>query len=1085
MSGIDSQRGFIYQTIVAMIDCLERNDWDAVKIEPLTMDEKVDIHLYKKGMILSAIQVKSSKNAFQRSDVDRWLKAVKADAAAAKEVHLYLVGDKYTPACENYIKFSPEIRTFPFSSLRENCKRKLESYIYDNEPSKQVGDEDLQLIYHNVFSEFHNNSIEEEPINREIFRKFFRRLLSIPKCLTSIPAVNHTVGLVGREDILKAVRNRLDKVGCAVLVSGLGGIGKTAVMRWICEEIRTDGNDRNHVAWISCGDNLKEDLLMLREAFGAYKDEEDEAAYKRIINKLKTFDRILYLFMDNMARIPDEDELSLLNSFTNVRLMITSRHEIGDIIPVELGVLEKEPAADMFYRYYERDTERRYYDIALRIIAAVNYYTLLVELLAKAAKMSGGTLDVFNKKLEGKGFFDVFKRKIKTKHDEDLTIEESIIKLYEISGLSNEQQRIMQLFSIFTPEKEIYYEISDWAGFDEEALEELIQLGWLNRGVSEGGYVVHQIIRDSLERQLTKNGHELDLGAYGDLLDKVMDIEGYLPQSLEYARIRERIVLTEDIARYLSSSFKDRTAQRELLVKIARLFNDIACVYTYQGEYAKALKYSEDALAIREEVYGTDHLYTALTYNNIACVYLYRGDYDKALMYHEKALAIYEKLHREGYLDAAIAYNNIALVYHRRGEYEKALGFYRKALAIREKFLGTEHPDTAITYNGIACVLREHGDYEKALRYYGKALATQEKILGTEHPDTALIYGNIALVYEDQGNYEKALRYYEKDLAICKKILGAEHPSTATTYNNIAILYEDLGDYEKALEYNKKALDIREKVLGIEHPDTMTTCSNIALVYEDQGNYEKALEYNRKVLAIREKVLGIWHPDTATTYNNIAGVLRDQGDYEKALEYYWRALAIREKVQGIWHPDTAKIYNNIGLVCCDQGDYEKALKYYEKDLAICKKVLGAEHLSVAKSYNNVALAYEGLSDYENALEYYMKALVIYEKVLGIEHPDTATIYSNIAIVYEDLGNYEKALEYNKKAFDIRENVLGIEHPDTALTYNNIALVYYFQGDSEKAREYYEKALRILERVLGENHPRTKLAQENLEILKGL
>ena len=41
--GVIASRGFIFQTIVAEIQCLERDDWDAIKVEPETENDKVDI----------------------------------------------------------------------------------------------------------------------------------------------------------------------------------------------------------------------------------------------------------------------------------------------------------------------------------------------------------------------------------------------------------------------------------------------------------------------------------------------------------------------------------------------------------------------------------------------------------------------------------------------------------------------------------------------------------------------------------------------------------------------------------------------------------------------------------------------------------------------------------------------------------------------------------------------------------------------------------------------------------------------------------------------------------------------------------
>ncbi len=61
-----AQRGFIFQSIIAMIECLDRSDWDAIKVEPETVNDKVDIMFYRNGRILSAIQVKSKTLGLQK-----------------------------------------------------------------------------------------------------------------------------------------------------------------------------------------------------------------------------------------------------------------------------------------------------------------------------------------------------------------------------------------------------------------------------------------------------------------------------------------------------------------------------------------------------------------------------------------------------------------------------------------------------------------------------------------------------------------------------------------------------------------------------------------------------------------------------------------------------------------------------------------------------------------------------------------------------------------------------------------------------------------------------------------------------------
>lgn len=324
-----------------------------------------------------------------------------------------------------------------------------------------------------------------------------------PKCFTSYIPLGPEVGLIGRNDIVDQVRDMLDSDKCVALVSGLGGIGKTAVMAEICNEIISEGRKDTYVAWITCGESYIDDLLTLRQALGIPKDLKREEAYEAVVRKLQDLQGTLYLFLDDMARVPDKVELGTYNALRpNVRIMITSRHGIKGIPLVDLRELEKDPSVDMFYDYYGKDTERKYAADAWEIINSdsVRSHTLLVELLAKAANAFFGSLADFRRRLEKEGFLKVSRRKFDSGRFDNKTIEESVTQLYEMSHLSPEQQRIMRLFSIFTPEKVIYGAIEEWAAFDADAVDGLVKLGWLDR--RDSGFVIHQIIRDSLAEQV-------------------------------------------------------------------------------------------------------------------------------------------------------------------------------------------------------------------------------------------------------------------------------------------------------------------------------------------------------------------------------------------------------------------------------------------------------------------------------------------------------------------------------------------------------------------------------------------------------
>ena len=1080
MSGRDAQRGFIFQSIIAIIECIERDDWDEVKLEPDTKLDKVDIQLFANGAVLSAIQVKSSKNQFERGDVKKWLEELKRDATGAKEVSLCLVGDLFSNACEAFInQNSKEIVKVPFGNLEEICTGKLVTYVKKVGIDKDVHIHDLELIDASIFSKIHRNSISQNRIHRSEFEEAFHQALPIhglAKCLTKYVPTVPEIGLMGRDSTVEELCTMLDDVKCIVLVSGIGGIGKTAVMQMVCNRIISDRNNKNHVAWISCGTSLEDDLMTLCQPFGIPRDIGRQQAFDVILREMKSVNGNLYLFMDDMRRIPRNSELGILNALRpNVHIMITSRHGIKGVPQKNITELDQDSAIDMFYGYYGRDNKREYLTDVRQIInsESVRRHTLLIELLAKAAGYSFCPLDEFRKELEKKGFFEISTARIDTGHDENATIEESIKKLYDITDLSAEKKKAMSLFTIFTPEKEIYGEVVKWAGLDENDINGLINLGWLVR--TNEGFMIHQIVKDSLARQV---GDSIKLEEYGKLIGKVIDTKHYISRELDYVKARDRLVVAEDVAGNLDKRFEGlinvgewTESEKELLYASSFLSNSIAGTLADQGDYDKSTEYYDKAIIIREKVLGTDHPETASVYNNIALVYYEKGDYEKALEYYNMALTIHKKVFGTEHKDITHIYNNIALVYAAKGEYNKALELHKKSLSIEVSEYGIMHQYTATTYNNIALIYYYQGDCNKALVYYDKAMNIREQVLGKEHPDTATVYSNIATVYHSIGDLSRALEYFEKSLHIRERVLGSEHPNTAVTYNNLANVYSESGDFKKAIELKKKALKILERVFGNKHPTTATASSSLGSVYQNRGNYAKALKYYEKAYSIRKRILEI-HPDTADSCCKIGDVYCKLGEISKGLENYREALNIYNSIADTNLSEIVNVYIRMIAAYYLQEEYEKAIDCYKRIICDEDWELSINDKDKAVLFSNIGNVYRAMQEYEKALELLVKASDLFECVYGIEHTDTATGYNNIGLVYFEKGDYGNSLDYYRKALNIREKLLGTRHASTATIYHNIGMVHVKKGDIVKALEMLKKSLSVLVEVYGENHPKT-------------
>ena len=262
---------------------------------------------------------------------------------------------------------------------------------------------------------------------------------------------------------------------------------------------------------------------------------------------------------------------------------------------------------------------------------------------------------------------------------------------------------------------------------------------------------------------------------------------------------------------------------------------DIAEVYESQGDYAAALKWLNEALALSIKEWGAEHHHTGSIYNAIGLAYDNLGDYPKALELHMKALAVCEKIFGSEHINVATVYNNIALAYSNQGDYATALEWYWKALSINDRTLGKEHISTALTYSNIAAAYAYQGSYFNALQWNEKALGVREKMLGKNHPLTAMSHNNIGFVYGRQGDYHKAIKRYLEALQILEKVLGKGHPETAMTCSNIAFMYYCQRNYTNALMWYCRSYKALLSSLGDKHLTTERVKENIRLAHSDSG----------------------------------------------------------------------------------------------------------------------------------------------------------------------------------------------------------------------------------------------------------
>jgi tetratricopeptide (TPR) repeat protein len=262
----------------------------------------------------------------------------------------------------------------------------------------------------------------------------------------------------------------------------------------------------------------------------------------------------------------------------------------------------------------------------------------------------------------------------------------------------------------------------------------------------------------------------------------------------------------------------------------ARLLYQAGDFLYFHGFYPQSQSLHQQALAIREQMLGSDNSIVAESLNALAVLARLQGDYEQAEGFHQQALAIREKTLGPDHFATALSLSNLGVLYRSQGKYEQAEPLLRQALSIREQLLGSEHPDTLITFINLAKLYSEQRKYEQAEQLLQQALAISERVLKPGDPLIAHNLNLLARLLYEQGNHERAETLWQRSLAILEKTLGPEHPATAERLNDLAELSFAQGRYTEAQFLCQRALNICEKILGSEHPDTISVRKHLTRI---------------------------------------------------------------------------------------------------------------------------------------------------------------------------------------------------------------------------------------------------------------
>ncbi|NOQ27834.1 MAG: tetratricopeptide repeat protein [Bacteroidales bacterium] len=274
----------------------------------------------------------------------------------------------------------------------------------------------------------------------------------------------------------------------------------------------------------------------------------------------------------------------------------------------------------------------------------------------------------------------------------------------------------------------------------------------------------------------------------------------YARNLYDSAKVYYRNTNYNDAIQYLNKTLELKSKiPEDINPEYFKVYNWLGLVYRKQGNLQKAIEYYRHALENT-----TDGYYITLINDNIANIYSLTGDYAKAINYFENTLAVLEKSDKERkYIDIINNYHSQGYAYLLSGQMKLALEKSLKSIQIAKE--NNLNIDGSTFYN-TGLVYQALDSLAKADFYFKEAINTSIRNYNKDHYMTAMAYMNHALFYAEIGEFNKSEQLYLKAYEIFINRLGKQHLYTSYCLLNIGELYTKKVNYKEALIYYQKSL---------------------------------------------------------------------------------------------------------------------------------------------------------------------------------------------------------------------------------------------------------------------------------------
>jgi tetratricopeptide (TPR) repeat protein len=390
--------------------------------------------------------------------------------------------------------------------------------------------------------------------------------------------------------------------------------------------------------------------------------------------------------------------------------------------------------------------------------------------------------------------------------------------------------------------------------------------------------------------------------------------------------------------------------------------------------------------------------------------------------------------------------------------------------------------DLSVIHNRLGEVAVVAGDLATARTHYQASLDVRERLAVADltnarlQHDLSINYERLGEVAVVAGDLATARTHYQASLDVRERLAAADPTNTdwqrdlSVSHNRLGDVARAAGDLSTARTHYQADLDIAERLAAADPPNTgwqrdlsvsHDRLGDVAVAAGDLGTartrYQASLDIRERLAAADPANTG-WQRGLSVSYNKLGDVAVAAGDLGTARTRYQASLDIRERLVAAdptntgWQRDLSVIHNRLGDVAVAAGDLATARTHQQASLDIAERLAAADPTNT-RWQRDLSITHERLGD--------------------------------LALVAGDLATTRTRYQ---ASLDVRERLVAADPTNTdwqrdlSVIHNRLGDVAVAAGDLAAARTHQQASLDIAERLAAADPTNTEW-QHDLSVIR--